>query len=375
MMKRRMAGVLALLSAMALGVTGCSVGNMPDATAEAVKVEGVSVPLGEVNFLLRYQQTQMQSSYGMFFGEDYLNQDLMGTGTPYGVTMRDSVVETLEEYYLVEAHAEELGVALTEEDKTKASDAAKAFLAANDSKTLKAMSADEATVTHVLEMMALQSQVYANRAETIDTEVDQEEAAQKRISYVLNSTSGTYDEEGNETPLSEEELAAKKTQMDELLEEARASQDLSAAAEAKELTCNEAINYGKEDTSLPTAVKDAADALQDGEFSGVIEAEDGYYIVYMESTYDEEATQEEIQNILDERESEAYSAWLDPLKEAAEITTNDEALEQLTFERIFSEPAAEEEETTEETGEADTEEAQETDTEETDSEGDTQTEE
>lgn len=375
MMKRRMAGVLALLSAMALGVTGCSVGNMPDATAEAVKVEGVSVPLGEVNFLLRYQQTQMQSSYGMFFGEDYLNQDLMGTGTPYGVTMRDSVVETLEEYYLVEAHAEELGVALTEEDKTKASDAAKAFLAANDSKTLKAMSADEATVTHVLEMMALQSQVYANRAETIDTEVDQEEAAQKRISYVLNSTSGTYDEEGNETPLSEEELAAKKTQMDELLEEARASQDLSAAAEAKELTCNEAINYGKEDTSLPTAVKDAADALQDGEFSGVIEAEDGYYIVYMESTYDEEATQEEIQNILDERESEAYSAWLDPLKEAAEITTNDEALEQLTFERIFSEPAAEEEETTEETGEADTEETQETDTEETDSEGDTQTEE
>lgn len=375
MMKRRMAGVLALLSAMALGVTGCSVGNMPDATAEAVKVEGVSVPLGEVNFLLRYQQTQMQSSYGMFFGEDYLNQDLMGTGTPYGVTMRDSVVETLEEYYLVEAHAEELGVALTEEDKTKASDAAKAFLAANDSKTLKAMSADEATVTHVLEMMALQSQVYANRAETIDTEVDQEEAAQKRISYVLNSTSGTYDEEGNETPLSEEELAAKKTQMDELLEEARASQDLSAAAEAKELTCNEAINYGKEDTSLPTAVKDAADTLQDGEFSGVIEAEDGYYIVYMESTYDEEATQEEIQNILDERESEAYSAWLDPLKEAAEITTNDEALEQLTFERIFSEPAAEEEETTEETGEADTEETQETDTEETDSEGDTQTEE
>lgn len=66
MMKKRMAGTLALLSAMAISVTGCSVGNRPDDTAEAVKVEGVSIPLGEVNFLLRYQQTQMQSSYGMF---------------------------------------------------------------------------------------------------------------------------------------------------------------------------------------------------------------------------------------------------------------------------------------------------------------------
>ncbi len=373
MMKKRMAGTLALLSAMAISVTGCSVGNRPDDTAEAVKVEGVSIPLGEVNFLLRYQQTQMQSSYGMFFGEDYLNQDLMGTGIPYGVTMRDGVVETLEEYYLVEAHAEELGVTLSEEDKTKASEAAKAFIAANDSKTLKAMSAEEATVTHVLEMMALQSKVYDNRAETIDTQVDQEEAAQKRISYVEDSTSSDYDEEGNEIPLSEEEITSKKTQMDELLNEVKAGQSLSEAAEAKELYCNEAVNYGKDDASLPDAVKNAADALQDGEYSEVIEAEDGYYIVYMESTYDEAATQEAIQDILRERESDAYLAWLDPLKEAAEITSNEEVLGLLTFERLFSEPAAEEEEAAEET--EDTEETDAEGTEETDSEGDPQTEE
>lgn len=363
------AAIIAFLSAVAISVTGCSVGNTPDYTAEALNVGGVSVPLGEVNFLLRYHQTQMQSSYGMFFGEDYLNQDLMGTGTPYGVTIRDGVVESLEEYYIVEAHAEELGVSLSEEEKTKASDAAKAFLAANDNKTLKAMSADEATVTHVLELMALQSKVYEDRAATIDTEVDPQEALQKRISYVLSDTTSNYDEEGNELPLSEEDIAAKKTEMDELLAEAKAGQDLTTVTEDKDVSYYEAVNYGKEDTSLPEAVKNAADALQDGEFSEVIEAEDGYYIVYMESTYDEEATQDEIQNILAERESEAYSAWLDPLKEAAEIATSDKALGLLTFERVFSEPAVEEEET-EEIEEDSTEETEGSNTEE-----DTQTEE
>lgn len=339
-----MVGFLILLFAAAVVFTGCSKGAGPNNTAEAVNVDGVSIPLGEVNFYLRYQQTQMQSWYGMYFGEDFMNQDLTGMGTPYGVSMRDGVVETLTEYYLVEAHAEELGVSLTDEEKNKASEAAKAFLAANDSKTLKAMSADEATVTHVLELFALQAKVYADRAATIDTEVDPDEVARKRISYVFSSTEGDTDEEGNITDLTEDELAQKKAQMEGLLAEAKESGDLTAAAEARDLTADSTI-YGKDDSVLDEAVQSAADALSDGEFSDVIEAENGYYIVYMETTYDEEATQSATESLLSQREAEAYSAWLDPLKEAAEITTNDEVLESLSFERIFQvkeEEAAEE---------------------------------
>lgn len=333
-MKKKVAGLLALLFVMMTAVTGCG-GSKLDSTAEAMNVDGVSVPLGELNFYLRYQQVQMQSFYGALFGEDFMSQDLVGLGVPYGETIRDSTVETLEEFYVVEAHAEELGVALSDEEKAAASAAAKAFLSANDQKTLDAMTADETTVTHVMELIALQSKVYADRAATIDREVDPEEAAQKSISYVLNPTSGTTDEAGNAVALSDAELAEKRIQMEELLKAAKESQDLDAAAEAQGLTANTAT-YGKDDSSLNEAVRSAADALSDGEFSDVIETENGYYVVYMESTYDEEATQEEIENILSERESEAYSAWCDPLKEAAEITTNDALIEKLTFDRIFN---------------------------------------
>lgn len=357
-MKKKIAGLLALLFVVVTAAAGCSE-NTVDGTAEAINVDGVSVPLSEVNFYLRYQQVQMQSFYGSLFGTDFMNQDLMGTGAPYGETVRDTVVDTLKELYIVDAHAEELGISLTDEEKSAAAEAAGAFLAANDQKSLSAVNADEETVTHVLELLTLRARVYSDRAATIDTEVDNEEVAQKRISYVFNSTAGTTDEDGNTVELTENELAEKRSQLEQVLAEAKESGDLSAAAEAHDLSAT-STTYGKDDTTLNELVRTAADALSDGEYSDVVEAENGYYIVYMESTYDEDATQTEIDNVLTEREEEAYNAWYEPLEEAAEITTNDELISTLTFERTYSAPAAEETEETEteeEAAETETEEA------------------
>lgn len=348
-MRKYMAGFLILLFVMTTALTGCSKSSRMDNTAEAMNVGGVSVPLGEVNFYLRYQQTQMQGMYGLYFGEDFMNQDLMGLGTPYGESIRDTVVSTLQEYYVVESHAEELSVSLTDEEKNQASEAAKAFLAANDSKTLKAMSADEATVTHVLQLAALQSKVYKTCAATIDSVVDPESVAQKRISYVMNSLMGTTDEEGNVTELTESERTEKKTQMEAILADVKAGSDLNTAAQTQGLSAS-SMTYGKDSSSLAEAVLRAADDLEEGECSDVIETEDGYYVVFMESTFDEAATETAAQNELSQRERAAYDAWYTPLFENTEITTNDELIQTLTFERIFNQPVPEEPEAEETEG-------------------------
>lgn len=355
-MKKRITGVLTALAVTMTALTGCASTSL-DGSVEAMSVNGVSVPLGEINFYLRYQQTQMQSFYGMYFGEDFMNQDLIGSGTVYGVSVRDSIVEMLQEYYLVEAAAEDIGVSLSEEEKEAAADAAKAFLAANESKTLEVMTADEETVTHVLELLTLQNKAYANRAATIDTEVDEEEIAQKRISYVESSIAGTTDEDGNEIALTDEEVAAKKEVMETILAQAKESEDLSAAAEEQELSAS-STTYGISDETLAEELKEAADALEDGEFSEIIETEDAYYIVYMESTFDEEATETERESVLDEREQEAYDSWVESLQEDAEIIVHEDVIATLTFERVFNLPEEEEED------EVEAEDAQEADTEE-----------
>lgn len=338
-MKKRTVCLIALMSAMTMALTGCSVGNSVNNSAEAANVDGVSIPLGEVNFYLRYQQTQM-AMYSGYFGEDFMNQDLMGTGTIYGETVKDTVVQTLEEYYLVEAHAEDIGISLTDEDKAAAEEAADAFLAANDSKTLQAMSADKETVTHVLELMALQNKAYADRAATIDTNVTDEEAAQKTITYVRSSTNGTTDENGDTVDLTDEELAAKKDVLNQIRDEAGADGDLDAAAENHDLSAV-TTSYGADDENLNADVKAAAETLSDGEYADIVEGDNAYYLVRMDSTFDREATDNHKQVILTQRERDAYTAWVDSLKENADITTNDDALAKLTFERVFTQTSAE----------------------------------
>ena len=341
-MKKRTACLIALMSAMTMALTGCSVGNSVNNSAEAANVDGVSIPLGEVNFYLRYQQTQM-STYSGYFGEDFMNQDLMGTGSIYGDTVKDTVVQTLEEYYLIEAHAGDIGISLSDGDKAAAVEAADAFLAANDSKTLKAMSADKETVTHVLELMTLQNKAYENRAATIDTNVTDEEAAQKTITYVRSSTSGTTDDDDNTVDLTDEELAEKKEVLDQIRDEAGADGDLDAAAEIHGLSAV-TTSYGADDENLNENVKAAAETLSDGEYADIVEGDNAYYLVRMDSTFDREATDNHKQVILTQREKDAYTAWVDSLKENADITTNDDALAKLTFERVFTQKSADESE-------------------------------
>ncbi len=361
-MKKKVAGFLALLLAASMMLGGCS-GQAIDYTAEAASVDGVSIPLGELNFYLRYQQVEMQSMYGTYFGEDFMNQDLTGSGSVYGETVRDSVLEMLEELYVIEAHAEELDVALDEDDESAISEAALTFLASNDSDTLSLMSADEETVTHVLELLRLQVKVYNYLATTIDTEVDEEEAAQKCITYVSASTAGTTDDDGNTVDLTDEELEEIRTELETIRDEAEESGDLSTAAEDHDLSAV-TTTYGSSDETLDENLKAAADELSDGEYADIVEGDGYYYLVYMESTYDEDATQTEIESILEEREQAAYDDWLDALVEAAEIVVNDSVVGQLNFERIFTEKA-EEETTEDETSEEETEEESSDDAEET----------
>ncbi len=353
-MKKKTACLTVLMLAASLLLGGCS-GQAIDYTAEAVSVDGVSVPLAELNFYLRYQQVEMQSMYATYFGDDFMNQDLTGTGSVYGETIRDSVLEMLEEFYVIEAHADELGVSLDEDDESAIAEAVETFLAANDSDTLSLMSADEETVTHVLELLRLQVKVYNYLATTIDTEVDEEEAAQKCITYVSYSTAGTTDDDGNTVDLTDEELDEIRTELETIRDEAEESGDLSTAAEDHELSAV-TTTYGSSDETLDENLKAAADELSDGEFADIVEGEGYYYLVYMESTYDEDATQTEIESILEEREQEAYSDWLDALVEEAEIVVNDSVVDQLSFERIFTEKTEDEtseegteEETTEDT--------------------------
>ena len=110
----------ALTAVLALGMfSGC---GQIDADAVAVTVaEGEdTVTLGYANFVAKYTQAVYETTYGSSLGEDMWNQDLYGNGNTFEEDVKNDVMDSLQEQYLLVNHASDYGVELTEEDTADA---------------------------------------------------------------------------------------------------------------------------------------------------------------------------------------------------------------------------------------------------------------
>lgn len=335
------ASLCACMATAALG--GCS----PKADTAIATLDGVEVPYGVASFMVRYSQAQMQTMYGSYLGDSYWSS--------YGESTRDSMMETLEEMLILEQHMEEYDVTISDEEKSQITEAAKAFVESNEDEVLKAMAVDQETVERALTLYTVQTKMRAAIIAEADTEVSDEEAAQKTIQYAVFSTAGTTDEDGNTTEMTDDEKAQLKDQAQQVLDLVQSGQDLESALQTvdEDMTPS-TTSYGTDNGSIADEVKEAADELSDGECAdSVVETDDGYYVVVMESTFDEEATESQKQTIISQRQSdkfdEVYEAW----KEEATFEQNDKVVEKINFQDIYEMKVEETEETeqTEETAE------------------------
>lgn len=164
----------ALVICMALGMTGC--GSEPVDGSQVVATVGEKeMPLGEANFLLRFQQVQTESFYESMLGEGIYVKDVSGTGSTFGEDFKSNIMKEMQEYYVIEEKAADYGAALTEEETAEIKEAAKAFVEANKADTLEQMTADQATVERVLSLMKLRSKVEA----AVKAEADVKETAEE----------------------------------------------------------------------------------------------------------------------------------------------------------------------------------------------------
>ena len=164
----------ALVICMALGMTGC--GSEPVDGSQVVATVGEKeMPLGEANFLLRFQQVQTESFYESMLGEGIYVKDVSGTGSTFGEDFKSNIMKEMQEYYVIEEKAADYGAALTEEETAEIKEAAKAFVEANKADTLEQMTADQATVERVLSLMKLRSKVEA----AVKAEADVAETAEE----------------------------------------------------------------------------------------------------------------------------------------------------------------------------------------------------
>ena len=369
-MKRASAKVICgvLTAAMAAtGLTACGDSTVVDGTQTALVINDEEINLGKANFMLRYQQATMASYYetmSSMLGQEYslsfdaLSDESDEDSPTVGENLKEDALTSIEQAFLMRQHASEYDVALTDEEVQGAKDSAAAFVEDNDAETLTKLGVTQEDIEDVMQVYAIQSKMYDPMIADVDTEVSDEEAQQSSISYVQVSTEGTEtDETGETVELTDEEKAEKKEIAQTFLDRLNASEDpatadfsdlrteindeLNAQRRAEEaaadtaedgtdaaedstdeiyLTASE-TTFGADDEDLDEALKEAAQTLSDGQvYAEVIEGENAYYVVRMNSVLDREATDSQKETIVQERQAEAYSNQLDTWVEESDIS-------------------------------------------------------
>lgn len=334
---KKITGALLAGALGAASLTGCS--SPMDGTQPLLTSGEDTVTVGTGNLMLRMNQATMLSYYSMMGGSTtgLWSQD-SGDGETYGDTAKASVLDELENMLVQKQHAADYDVSISEEEQGKIEEAAQAFMDANTEETIQNLSVSQSDVETLLELYTYQTKMYDPMVADVDTNVEDSEAAQSRITYCRIDISDTQNEDGTTTPLTDEEKQEKKDQAQELLDKLQASADPASAdmdALAKEV--NEDLNavdntFGDDDTLLDDKLKEAAKTLQDGQVYGeVVEGENAYFVVRMDSVLDREATDAEKENIVSERQQDAYNDLLDQWKDDADITVNNREWDKVTL--------------------------------------------
>lgn len=329
---KKKAGVLALAGMMALSLlTGCSTYEGIDSEAIIMEVNDEEVTAGVANFYARYTQAQYETYYGAYLGEDMWASEAE-EGVTYEQFVKDTVKEVLQVMVLSEQHMKEYGIELSDTENAYIAKQAKEFTQANSQKDAEKVSGDLETVKRVMTLEMITTKVQQAIVADVNTEVADEEAAQKSMDYVFISYT-SFDEEGNETALTDAEKADAKAKMEAVSTAAKAGEDFATVAAAQELTPN-TVTFDSETSTFEAELIAAADALAEGEVSEAIETATGCYVVKVTSLLDRAATDAKKQEIIEARKAELYAEVTDGWIAESDIKVKDNLWEEIDFKAL-----------------------------------------
>ena len=331
-MKKIRFTALLLSGVMAVSVfAGCGSVNKEAVVATFDEKE---IALGVPNFAARLQQAYQDDMYQYYFGGSVWDNDFYGNGTTMAEDVKSSVMESMFELYTLQAHMEEYGVTLSEDEKASITEAATAFIEANSSKALKELGADQEIVEEYLTLLTIQAKMHEAIIADVDTNVSDEEANTGAYSYVTVSKTSYTDEDGNTAEYTEEELAELADTVKAFVAEAKDG-SMEDAAENYAYTVNTGT-FTANDEYLDENVLAALQGLEEGEISEVIDTENTYYVVRLDAKTDEAATETTRQNIIADREDALYDEVLTGWQEEHVWEVNESVWETVSFDKIFT---------------------------------------
>ena len=320
-MKKRLLMIATAMMLTVTSLTGCSSLKKDDVV---VKVNDTELTAGVANFYARYMQAMYETYYGAYLGDNMWNTEAE-EGKTYEESVKDSVLEELETMLVLEQHMDEYNVSLSDDDKELIKKTAKEFDEDNSLENKEKIMADTESLERLLTLLAIEQKMTDAIEADADTEVSDDEAAQKSMDYVLFSytkedTDASEDEESTEdsTEMTDDEKASVRKEAEDFAKAANEdSLKFKELAEDAEVEVQTVTFDAESETPSADLVK-TADQLEKGQVTGVVETEDGCYVACVTSLMDKDATESKKAEIVEERKSDLYDEvtekWMDDAK-------------------------------------------------------------
>lgn len=313
-------------------LVGCGGINKNETVAT---LDGQEIKLGVANFAVRLQQAQADDFYRAYFGDDVWSSDLYNNGTTMEDNTKNSVIEMIENLYILQNHMADYDVTLTDDETAKIAETAAQFMADNDDKAVNALGATEDIVKEYLTLVTVQSKMRAAIIVDADTNVSDADANTSAYSYVNVSKTSYKDADGNTQEYTDDEKAELADTVQKF-HDAAADTTLDTAADEYGYTVSTGT-FSSDNTTLDEEVLNALEGLKsEGELSDVVETDNYYYVLRLDEITDADATEEHRQEIISQRQSNLYNEVLQGWKDEAEWVLNDKVWDKVTFDNLFT---------------------------------------
>ncbi len=272
-----------------------------------VRVGDVEVTYGEAILYMQSVKNEVETLYGAQVWSYELDKD----GTTYVEKLKEELLKEIIYIKTVCAQADKLGITLTEDELMDVSEYTATYLAKFTKTEMDYYGVTKEQVERIYRDNLLATKIYESLTLNVDTDISDEEARQMVLEYIYLAKYRVA-EHGTIVARTEDELQRLQERAIRLAEEAKTTEDFYTLAKNNTDDTDEIrITVGRGEMS--EALEKIAFHLQEGEVSGLIEQEDGYFILYCKSYQDEEATEQaKIDVILNRQEnafSDQYALW------------------------------------------------------------------
>lgn len=266
-----------------------------------LKIGDLDISYGEAVLYMQSAKEKVETLYGREIWDYVLDDE----GTTYAEKLKDELLKQIIYTKIVCAQADSLGIALTEDERMNVDEYTDNYLANFSSEEMAYYGITRELVWEIYADNLLATKIYESLTLNVDMDVSDEEARHPVLWYLFvakyalaaDGTHVALDSEGLEKVREHaEELAAAAKETDDFYTFARENTDDTDEVE---------IIIGRGE--MYEELEKIAFGLQEGETSGLIETEDGYFILHCAQYMDEEATEQAKTDIILERQENAFS--------------------------------------------------------------------